>query len=77
MDDFPDTGFALVRCADRAVVAYFENFPECKRALMYRKGDMVSFMPLQPDEIVGTLSLFTQMLKKAGYRVCESSGILR
>lgn len=66
MDDFPDTGFALVRCADRAVVAYFENFPECKRALMYRKGDMVSFMPLQPDEIVGTLSLFTQMLKKAG-----------
>lgn len=76
MDELPDTGFALVRCADRAVIAYFENFPECSRALMYRKGDMVSFMPLQPDEIVGTPTLFTQMLKKAGYHVCESSGIL-
>ncbi|HDZ1288582.1 hypothetical protein [Klebsiella pneumoniae] len=65
MDDLPDTGFALVRCADRAVVAYFESFPECNRALMYRKGDMVSFMPLQSDEIVGNLTLFSQMLQKA------------
>lgn len=32
---------------------------------MYRKGDMVSFMPLQPDEIVGNLTLFSQMLQKA------------
>lgn len=26
MEDLPDTGFALIRCADRAVIAYFENF---------------------------------------------------
>ncbi len=31
---------------------------------MYRRGDTVSFMPLQPDEIVGTLS-FSQMIEKA------------
>ncbi|HDT5900690.1 TPA: hypothetical protein QHC20_004810 [Raoultella ornithinolytica] len=77
MDDLPDTGFALVRCADRAVVAYFESFPECSRALMYRKGDMVSFMPLGEEDIVGTPSLFTMMLERAGYRVSGISDILR
>lgn len=40
---------------------------------MYRRGDEVSFMPLQPDEIVGTPSLFTLMLERAGYRVSQNS----
>ncbi len=44
---------------------------------MYRRGDTVSFMPLQPDEIVGTLSLFSQMIEKAksgvGYQVPPGS----
>ena len=60
MDDLPDTGFAVVRCADRAIIAY-------------RKGDMVSFMPLMEDEVIGTPSMFTMMLEKAGYRVCHVS----
>jgi hypothetical protein len=68
MDDLPQTGFALIRCADRAVIACFENFPRCDRALMYRRGEMCSFMPLRDDEIVGSPSFFTMMLEKAGYR---------
>ena len=30
-------------------------------------------MPLQDDEMVGTPTLFTQMLKRAGYRVSKMS----
>jgi len=40
---------------------------------MYRRGDEVSFMPLQDDEMVGTPTLFTQMLERAGYRVSKNS----
>lgn len=40
---------------------------------MYRRGSMVSFMPLQDDEIIGTPTLFTQMLERAGYRVTQNS----
>jgi hypothetical protein len=76
MEELPDTGFALIRCADRAVIAYFEHFPRCDRALMYCKGDMFSFMPLREDEIVGSPSLFTKMLEKAGYRPSPPSDIL-
>ncbi len=36
---------------------------------MYRRGSMVSFIPLQNNEIIGTPTLFTQMLERAGYRV--------
>jgi len=67
--NLPDDGYAVVRCADKIVVALFDYFPECERAVMYRKGDEISFMPLRPDEIIGTPTLFTQMLEKAGYRV--------
>lgn len=69
MDDLPDTGFALVRCADRAVVTYFESFPVCERALMYRKGKLCSFMPLDDDDLVGKPKLFVELLKRAGYQV--------
>lgn len=68
MEDLPDTGFALVCCTDRAVVAYFESFPICDRAIMYRKENGYSFMPLEDTDIVGKLSLFTEMMERAGYR---------
>lgn len=74
MDELPDTGFAVVRCADRAIIAYLESFPDCQRAMMYRKGDMVSFMPLMEDEVIGTPSMFTKLLERAGYRVYHVSG---
>jgi hypothetical protein len=76
MDGLPVTGFALVRCTDRAVVAYFENFPMCERALMYRKGMECSFMPLDEDDIVGKPSLFTEMLERAGFRRAPPSDII-
>ena len=48
---------------------------------MYRRGDTVSFMPLQPDEIVGTLSLFSQMIERAkaggGYQIPPGSVTLQ
>ncbi|MEQ9770907.1 hypothetical protein ABRQ03_08535 [Pectobacterium jejuense] len=67
----PATGYAVVRCRDHVVVATFRDFPEFDRALTYRQGETISFMPLQPEEIVGTPTLFTQMLERAGYRVSQ------
>ncbi len=72
-EELPKKGYAVIRCHDGVIVARLHSFPEYERALMYRRGDEVSFMPLQRDEIVGTLTLFTQMLEKAGYRVSLSS----
>lgn len=63
--EMPNTGYAIIRCDDGVIVARLTSFPAGDRALMYRRGDTVSFMPLQPDEIVGTLSLFSQMIEKA------------
>ena len=75
--EMPNTGYAIIRCDDGVIVARLTSFPLCERALMYRLGDTVSFMPLQPDEIVGTLSLFSQMIEKAksgvGYQVPPDS----
>ncbi len=68
-EELPKKGYAVIRCHDGVIVARLPSFPECDRALMYRRGDEVSFMPLHEDEIVGNLSLFTKMLEKAGYRV--------
>ncbi len=68
-EGLPRKGYAVIRCHDGVIVARLHSFPECERALMYRRGDEVSFMPLERDEIVGTPTLFTQMLEKAGYMV--------
>lgn len=68
-EELPKKGYAVIRCHDGVIVAQLHTFPECERTLMYRRGDEVSFMPLQSDEIVGTPTLFTQMLEKAGYRI--------
>ncbi|MBM3071682.1 hypothetical protein HV346_13910 [Enterobacter sp. RHBSTW-00994] len=72
-EELPKKGYAVIRCHDGVIVARLHSFPECERALMYRRGDEVSFMPLQDDEIVGTPTLFTQMLEKAGVRVSQNS----
>lgn len=67
-EELPNKGYAVIRCHDGVIVARLHTFPECERALMYRRGEEVSFMPLQADEIVGTPTLFTEMLQRAGYR---------
>ncbi len=73
----PKTGYVVIRCDDGVIVARLTSFPVCERALMYHRGDTVSFMPLQPDEIVGTLSLFSQMIERAkaggGYQIPPGS----
>lgn len=46
-------GYAIIRCHDGVIVARLQSFPDCERALMYRRGSIVSFMPLQDDEIIG------------------------
>ena len=75
-EELPATGYAVIRCHDCAVVAKFDSFPDGDRALMYRRGNETSFVPLHSDEIVGTPTLFTQMLEKAGYRISIASGTL-
>ena len=71
--ELPKKGYAVIRCHDGVIVARLRSFPECERALMYRRGDVASFVPLQDDEIIGTPTLFTEMLKRAGYRVTQNS----
>ncbi len=75
--EMPNNGYAIIRCDDGVIVARLTSFPLCERALMYRRGDTISFMPLKPDEIVGTLSLFSQMIEKSrsgsGYQVPPGS----
>lgn len=68
-EELPNKGYVVIRCNDGVIVARLQSFPECERALMYRYADMISFMPLHSDEIVGTPTLFTKMLEKAGYRI--------
>ena len=72
--ELPKKGYAVIRCVDKTVVAKMQDFPVCDRAVMYRKGDLVSFMPMLPDEIVGTPSLFTKLLESAGYKVTIAHG---
>lgn len=66
--NMPDQGYVVIRCVDGVIVARLPSFPASERSLMYSRGDMVSFMPLQQDEIVGTPSLFAQMLEMAKSR---------
>ncbi len=72
-NEIPTKGYAIIRCNDGVIVARLHSFPDSDRALMYRRGDELSFMPLQDDEIIGTTTLFTQMLERAGYRVSKNS----
>lgn len=72
-NEIPTKGYAIIRCNDGVIVARLHSFPDSDRALMYRRGDELSFMPLQDDEIIGTPTLFTQMLERAGYRVSKNS----
>ncbi|MDM2725153.1 hypothetical protein OGY87_04775 [Citrobacter sp. Cy234] len=44
--ELPKKGYAVIRCHDGVIVARLQSFPECERALMYRRGSMVSFVPL-------------------------------
>ncbi|EPY5421690.1 TPA: hypothetical protein PCO36_001742 [Klebsiella oxytoca] len=40
------------------------------RIMLYVENGLVkSELPLLPDEIIGTLTLFNQLLERAGYRV--------
>jgi hypothetical protein len=71
-EELPSRGYAVIRCHDGVIVARLHSFPDSERALMYRRGDEVSFMPLQDDEMVGTPTLFTQMLERAGFRVSKN-----
>ncbi|EOZ4763121.1 hypothetical protein [Enterobacter hormaechei] len=68
-EELSSKGYAVIRCHDGVIVARLHSFPESERALMYRRGDEVSFMSLQDDEMVGTTTHFTQMLERAGYKI--------
>ena len=67
--------YDVVRRDDGQVMASYQySFEE--RVLLYRYENTFSFRPVQPDEIVGDLSLFSEMLKMAGYRLASHSDIV-
>lgn len=66
-EELANNSYVVIRCHDGVIVARLHSFPESGRALMYKQGEKVSFMPLQDDDIVGSPALFTQMLTQAGY----------
>lgn len=67
-EELQSKGYAVIRCHDGAIVARLLSFPECERALMYRRGGVASFMPLQEDEIIATPTLCLQMLERGCYK---------
>lgn len=67
--------YDLVRRDDGQVMASYEYGPQ-DRVLFYRCGDNFSCRPMYPDELIGDLSMFTQMLEKAGYRPFSLSDIV-
>lgn len=69
------TSYDVVRRDDGVVICSFE-MPDAGRALLYRNGDELTFSKVFADEIVGTPTLFTQMLERAGYRVSLLSDIV-
>ncbi|CAM6781578.1 hypothetical protein LEADMM068B1_06595 [Leclercia adecarboxylata] len=67
--------YDLVRRDDGQVMASYQySFEE--RVLLYRYGNTFTFRPLQADEIIGNLSLFSEMLLMAGYRLAFHSDIV-
>ena len=69
------TRYDLVRRDDGVVVFTFD-MPTRSKVLLYRQGNIYSFRPMLPEEIVGTPNLFIQMLRRAGYQVSPVSDIL-
>lgn len=67
--------YDLVRRADGKIMASYQFGPE-DRVLLYRHGDTISCRPMQQDELIGDLSLFSEMLLKAGYRPSPLSDIV-
>lgn len=68
--------YDLVRRADGEVVGSYNFDGNSNRVLFYRDGDKFSIRPMAPDELIGDLSLFTQMLINAGYRPSALSDIV-
>lgn len=67
--------YDLVRRYDGKIMASYKYGPE-DRVLFYRYGDKFSCRPMASDELIGDLSMFTQMLVKAGYRPSSLSDIV-
>lgn len=74
-EEIPSKGYAVIRFHDGVIVARLHSFPDRGRALMYRRGGELSFMPLQDDEMVGTRTLLRQILERAGFRVAENQSM--
>lgn len=70
------TRYDLVRHEDGVVVFTFDMPARCNAALLYRQGDVYSFRPLLPGEIIGTPNMFMQMLERAGYVPAPHSDIV-
>lgn len=69
------TRYDLVRHTDGVVVLTFD-MPGQGKALLYRQGEIYSFRPMMPEEIIGTPNMFMQMLERAGYTPVPHSDIV-
>lgn len=57
----------VIRWHDGVIVVQRHSFPESGRALMYKQGDIVSSLPLQDDDRVGTPTHCMEMPIQAVY----------
>lgn len=74
--ELPATGYAVIRCHDRAVVAKFDVSEDGGRALMYYHDGLFSFRPMLENESVFTPTAIVQFLTRNGYRVTPPSDIM-
>lgn len=76
-EELPATGYAVIRCHDKAVVARFDSFPfieqnpmptsvESSVLIYFRAGVPVSGFWLRDDEFVTSLIALDEGRKKAG-----------
>ncbi|OAT16739.1 hypothetical protein M977_04526 [Buttiauxella gaviniae ATCC 51604] len=76
-EELPATGYAVIRCHDRAVVARFDSFPgvgqnpmpgnaESSLLMYFRDGVPLSGFWLRDDEFVTSLRCLDEGRKKAG-----------
>lgn len=58
--------YAVIRRDDMSVVAEMDYFPDSERAVMYRYGQKIKFLPMANRDIMGNENLFEELCVRAG-----------
>ncbi|EFJ3514919.1 TPA: hypothetical protein ACP4T9_001279 [Escherichia coli] len=60
--------YALIRRDDLAVIVEMDHFPDSERAIMYRNGNKVIFLPMRASDIMGDDKLAEELRIRAVFQ---------